>query len=149
MQTKQTRILWSQFKQQESIQLFTQKGKTNPSRLTSSEIIANPFGEYSLKFIFKYVAPPQVWGLEIVLRNFLLDAHGILLSWSNLTINGCRLFRCWNAMIDVVTITDCGFQLLFCCPARLLLTEFISVIPLAEQCPPVLSHETRRVVNKL
>lgn len=37
----------------------------------------------------------------------------------------------------------------FFCSARFLLTEFISVIPSAKQCSPVLSHETRRVVNKL
>lgn len=74
MQMEQTRVLCSQFKQQERTLLFTWKGKNDPSCFTSLEIIANPFEDYSLKFIFEYVAPPQVRGLQIVLRNFLIKA---------------------------------------------------------------------------
>lgn len=70
MQMEQTRVLWSQFKQQESTLLFTWKGKTNPSCFISLEIIANPFGDYSLKFIFEYVAPPHSLGFTNCAKKF-------------------------------------------------------------------------------
>lgn len=124
---------------------FHLERENQPKLLHKFRNHSKPFGDYSLRFTFECVAPPQVWGLQIMLRNFLINACGILTSWNNL-INGCRLLRSWSPMINVVTmrLTNCCF--LHC---KAPVTEFISVTPSAKQCSPPLSHEIQRIVNKL